>query len=153
MRVFLLLVVLLTAGVFAVNVYAFTGQHDWYNATAITSDGHEYKGEYKATGTFPIDGLLTDNSKVSLKGTLKVTQEDGVPVNKEYCLAIRAHSGKYDITRYTDVTCETGAEEKSYNLVYHTSNEMDYFFLKVYDQAGVTLQIAGQHEYTKTKRN
>ncbi len=132
-------------------VYAFSGNHVFYSVTALTNDGHSYKGEYQAVGTFPIYGLSTDNSKVSLKGILRVTEEDGAVVNKENCMTVKAHAGEYLVTVYSDTTCDVKNSVGSFRLVYHLSNEMKQFSLKVLDPTGVEWTLGGYHEYTPNK--
>ncbi len=136
----------------ATVAYAFTGLHLFYSVTAITSDGHTYLGEYQATGSFPIYGLSTDNSRVSLKGTLRVTEEDGLPVNRENCMTVKTHAGEYLVTVYNDTTCDVQSSVKNFRLIYHTSNELLQFSLKTIDQSsGVEWNLGGYHEYTPTK--
>ncbi len=145
--IFLGLLITISLSIVAV-AYAFKGDHSFISIIAITSDDHSYKAEYTASGTFPVNGLDSDNSRVNLKGVLKVSEEDGVLVSRENCLTVKARDGGFLVTLYKDITCRVKSSEQEFRLIVHVTNETKNFTLRAVDPKGIEWTIAGYYNFT-----
>lgn len=150
---------LLGAGLFlsAGAVLAYSGVHSFNNVYSTSSDGHTAVSSYQATGSLPFDGQGNyDDSRINLKGTLTVYEQDSVPfvppVN--YCLKVQGRvnsvgQGTATVTQYKDLSCKKVASQGTYAVSGYTEDATGAFGLTYRDSAGVVTTASGMHTYSQ----
>ena len=146
---------LLGSGMFlaAGAALAFSGAHNFTNVSSVSSDGRTTVSSYQAQGSLPFDGQGNyDGSRISLKGTLTVYQQDGIPVNPpvSYCLKVQgkvnsAGQGSATVTQYKDLSCKKVARQGGYAVSNYTEDTNGLFSLQYQDGAGVVTTASGTH--------
>lgn len=144
----------LLAVVGAGAVFAYSGSHNFLKMAVVTSDGHSYKSEYRASGSFPFNGLgLYDKARVNLVGALNVFEVDSVPATSSSCAKLKGtlgrDSGKLTAIRYSDVACKVEAERQYYTVSGYSEDGEGNFNLVAKDQRGVTSTVSGMHNFLK----
>ena len=135
---------------------AFSGSHSFINVVSTSSDSRSAVSSYQASGSFPFDGQGTyDGSRINLRGTLTVSEQDGVPVNPpaQYCLKVAgkvnsAGQGSVNVTQYRDLNCKKVASQGSYAVTGYSENANGAFSLSYQDGAGVVTTASGSHTYS-----
>lgn len=150
---------LLGSGLFLVAgvALAYSGTHSFSNVYSVSSDGHTAVSSYQATGSLPFNGQGNyDGSRINLKGTLTVYQQDSVPVDPpaSYCLKVQgkvnsAGQGNVIATQYKDPSCKKVANQRSYAVSSYTEATDGTFILTYQDSAGVVTTASGTHTYSK----
>lgn len=150
---------LLGSGLFlaAGAVLAFSGTHSFLNVYTVSSDSHTSLSSYQATGSAPFDGQGNyDGSRINLKGTLTVSEQDGVPVNPptSFCVKVQgkinsAGQGSATVTRYKDLSCKKVANQGTYAVSGYTEDANGAFNLQYQDSAGVVTTASGTHTYSR----
>lgn len=150
---------LLGAGMFlaAGAALAFSGTHSFLNIYTVSSDGHASISSYQAQGSVPFDGHGNyDGSRINLKGTLTVSEQDGALVNPplQYCLKVQgkvdaAGQGSATVTQYKDLSCKKVANQGSYAVSSYTEGTDGAFSLQYQDSAGVITTASGTHTYSR----
>lgn len=138
--------------VFAGSVFAFSGAHSFTAVSVGTSNGHTYKGAFAGTGSFPFNGAgLFDRSKVNLKGTLTVTEKDGVTANESTCFSIsgtlKTTGGTVKTTEYTDTSCSVVYKRSTYTVNSYSEDAGGSFTTVVKDGSGIVSTLQGSHVY------
>lgn len=136
---------------------AFSGAHNFNSVYSVSSDGHSAVSSYQATGSLPFDGQGNyDGSRINLKGTLTLYEQDGVPVNPpvSYCLKVQgkvnsAGQGSATVTQYKDLNCKKVASQGSYAVSSYTERSDGVFSLSYQDSRGVTTTASGTHVYSR----
>ena len=132
---------------------AFSGAHNFNNVSSVSSDGHTSLNSYQATGSLPFNGQgVYDGSRINLKGTLTVYQQDGIPVNPpvSYCLKVQgrvnsAGQGSVNVTQYQDLNCKKVVGQGSYTVSSYTEGVDGAFSLSYQDGSGVVTTASGRH--------
>lgn len=142
---------------FATTVFAFFGNHEFLEMTTTTSDGHVYKSEYRASGSFPFDGTGSDDgSRVNLKGVLNVFEIDSVSVDEVYCVKLRGTlsvgGGELTAIRYVDAKCKEEADRKTYTVSGYSESSPGSFTVEATDEAGVFSTASGTHGFVEGKK-
>lgn len=150
---------LLGAGMFlaAGAALAFSGTHSFLNIYSVSSDGRTSRASYQATGSLPFNGQGGyDGSKVNLKGTLTVYEQDGMLVSPpvSYCLKLQGKlnalgQGKVNVAQYQDLTCKTVSYQTSREVLGYTEGLDGAFSLQYRDSAGVITTASGMHGYSR----
>ncbi|MDP3954899.1 MAG: hypothetical protein Q8Q15_00870 [bacterium] len=139
--------------VFTTGVYAYSGSHSFNGMVTTTSDGHTYKSEYTASGSFPYNGAGSmDRSKVNLKGIFTVSEADGVPTGQNYCASLKGGlkpGNRLTATYYTDTTCATVAGTTNYTVSSYSEDGVGNFMVVAKDANGVVTTTTGVHGYIK----
>ncbi|MDO8551074.1 MAG: hypothetical protein Q7S03_00080 [bacterium] len=151
MKRLFLAVPILVSLLFATQVWAYGGNHNFSSIVVATSDGHSVAGDYQAAGTFPYNGSGSyDRSKVDLRGTVHVAAQDGVLVDQSFCATLKGTinkgGGKVTFVRYTDVSCSQVAGSKSYVVVSYTESTTGDFTLVTRDGSGIVYTTSGNHQ-------
>jgi len=135
---------------FVGSVLAYSSAHSFTTVSVSTSNGHSYKGQFVSQGSFPFNGAgLFDRSKVNLKGTLTVTENDGLYVNQSTCFAVngtlKANGGTVKTTEYTDTSCSVIYKRSTYTVSSYSEDGSGNFSNVVKDSAGVISTLQGSH--------
>lgn len=150
---------LLGSGMFlaAGAALAFSGAHNFLNIYSVSSDGHTSRASYQATGSLPFNGQGGyDGSRVNLKGTLTVSEQDGALINPplQYCLKVQgkvdaAGQGSATVTQYKDLNCKKVVNQGSYTVSSYTEGPDGAFSLQYQDSRGVVTTASGIHTYSR----
>lgn len=136
---------------FATSVLAYSGQHNFTGVT-VSYNGYSYKADYLSQGSFPFNGSgLFERSRVNLKGTLTITEKDGVPVSESTCFALngslKTTGGTIRTTQYTDTSCSQVAKKTTYSVTSYQEDNLGSFTTVAQDGAGVTYTLQGTHTF------
>lgn len=138
-------------------VFAFSGSHGFTNVYSLSSNGHTSLSSYQATGSLPFDGKGNyDGSRISLLGTLSVSQQDGQPISppQQYCLKVQGKvdnlgQGSITVTQYRDLRCKGVVGQGSYAVLSYLEGLDGSFNLRYQDGAGVVTTASGSHVYAR----
>lgn len=138
-------------------VLAYSGNHSFTNVSSVSTDGHSAVSSYQARGSFPFDGQGNyDRSKISLLGTLTVTEKDGLPVvpTQNYCLKIQGKVnnlgvGNVTVTEYKDLRCKSVANQNTGQVLGYSETAGGAFALQFKDSLGVVTTASGSHAYSR----
>lgn len=137
-------------------VLAFSGAHNFTNVYSVSSDGHTSRSTYQAKGSFPFNGAgLYNGSRLSLLGTLTVTEQDGQPVDppRQYCIKVQGKvndvgQGSVVVSQYKDLRCKGVVSQGSDTVSNYTEGPDGAFTLQYQDSVGVVTTASGTHTYS-----